>query len=244
MDSKRVLKTEISVTTVDDIAYFLIENTAKTVAVCNANTLVRAYRNLEIKQLIDSFDVKTPDGFPVAKSLKILMKNDQKRVDGYNIFHKTINYGLEKNVSHYFFGNNEHVVQSMINKLNNLYPGINIAGFYCPPLTETEKLTDNEYIKDLLKRDPDIVWVSLGFPKQENFIYNIKKMHQVRSNFVGVGAVFEWVAGTKVKAPEWLADFGLEWIFRLVQEPKRLFRRYLIDNFLFIIYFIRQYLGK
>lgn len=244
MDSKRVLKTEISVTTVDDIAYFLIENTAKTVAVCNANTLVRAYRNLEIEQLVDSFDVKTPDGFPVAKSLKILMKNDQKRVDGYNIFHKTINYGLEKNVSHYFFGNNEHVVQSMINKLNNLYPGINIAGFYCPPLTETEKLTDNEYIKDLLKSDPDIVWVSLGFPKQENFIYNIKKIHQVRSNFVGVGAVFEWVAGTKVKAPEWLADFGLEWIFRLVQEPKRLFRRYLIDNFLFIIYFIRQYLGK
>ena len=147
-------------------------------------------------------------------------------------------------MSHYFFGNNEHVVQSMINKLNNLYPGINIAGFYCPPLTETEKLTDNEYIKDLLKRDPDIVWVSLGFPKQENFIYNIKKIHQVRSNFVGVGAVFEWVAGTKVKAPEWLANFGLEWIFRLVQEPKRLFRRYLIDNFLFIIYFIRQYLGK
>ena len=96
MDSKRVLKTEISVTTVDDIAYFLIENTAKTVAVCNANTLVRAYRNLEIEQLVDSFDVKTPDGFPVAKSLKILMKNDQKRVDGYNIFHKTINYGLEK----------------------------------------------------------------------------------------------------------------------------------------------------
>ena len=205
---------------------------------------VRAYRNLEIEQLIDSFDVKTPDGFPVAKSLKILMKNDQKRVDGYNLFHKTINYGLEKNVSHYFFGNNEHVVQTMINKLNNLYPGINIAGFYCPPLTETEKLTDNEYIKDLLKRDPDIVWVSLGFPKQENFIYNIKKIHQVRSNFVGVGAVFEWVAGTKVKAPEWLADFGLEWIFRLVQEPKRLFRRYLIDNFLFIIYFIKQYLGK
>ena len=61
----------------------------------------------------------------------------------------------------------------MINKLNNLYPGINIAGFYCPPLL-TQKLTDNEYIKDLLKSDPDIVWVSLGFPKQENFIYNIK----------------------------------------------------------------------
>ena len=70
MLSKQVLKTEISVTTVDDVALFLCENISKTVAVCNANTLVRAYRNLEIKQLIDSFDVKTPDGFPVAKSLK------------------------------------------------------------------------------------------------------------------------------------------------------------------------------
>ncbi len=244
MLSKQVLKTEISVTTLDDVAFFLCENTSKTVAVCNANTLVRAYRNLEIKQLIDSFDVKTPDGFPVAKSLKILMKNNQKRVDGFNLFHKTIKHGLEKNISHYFFGNNEQIVFSMINKLKDLYPDINIAGFYCPPLIATERLTDNEYIKDLLEKDPDIIWVSLGFPKQENFIYNIKKIHQVRSNFVGVGAVFEWVAGTKVKAPEWLADFGLEWIFRLVQEPKRLYRRYLIDNFLFIIYFIKQYLGK
>ena len=216
---KRVLKTEISVTTVDDIAYFLIENTAKTVAVCNANTLVRAYRNLEIKQLVDSFDVKTPDGFPVAKSLKILMKNNQKRVDGFNLFHKTIKHGLEKNISHYFFGNNEQIVFSMINKLKDLYPGINIAGFYCPPLTETEKLTDNEYIKDLLKSDPDIVWVSLGFQNKKTLFITLK-MHQVRSNFVGVGAVFEWVAGTKVKAPEWLADFGLEWIFRLVRSKK------------------------
>ncbi len=96
MNSKQILKTEISITTVQDVAYFLCENTSKTVAVCNANTLVRAYRNLEIRQLIDSFDIKTPDGFPVAKSLKMLMKNDQKRVDGFNLFHKTINNGLEK----------------------------------------------------------------------------------------------------------------------------------------------------
>ena len=64
----------------------------------------------------------------------------------------------------------------------------------------------------------------------------------IKTNMIGVGAVFEWVAGTKIKAPEWLANIGLEWLIRLIQEPKRLFRRYLVDNFLFIIYFIKQYI--
>jgi len=172
------------------------------------------------------------------------LKNNQKRVDGFNIFHKTIEYGISKNVSHYFFGNNKNIVSAMIKELKILYPNINISGFYCPPMTSTEKLTDNEFVKDLVEKNPDIVWVSLGFPKQERFIKNIRSIYEIQSNFVGVGAVFEWVAGTKVKAPEWLANIGLEWIVRLIQEPQRLFKRYLIDNFLFIIYFSKQYLSK
>ena len=244
MDSKQVLKTEISVTRVEDVASFLCDNESKTVAICNANTLVRAYKSSELKNLINSFDIKAPDGFPVAKSIKILLKNNQKRVDGFNIFHKTIEYGISKNVSHYFFGNNKNIVSKMIKELKILYPNINISGFYCPPMTSTEKLTDNEFVKDLVEKNPDIVWVSLGFPKQERFIKNIRSIYEIQSNFVGVGAVFEWVAGTKVKAPEWLANIGLEWIVRLIQEPQRLFKRYLIDNFLFIIYFSKQYLSK
>ena len=244
MDSKQVLKTEISVTGVEDVASFLCDNESKTVAICNANTLVRAYKSSELKNLINSFDIKAPDGFPVAKSIKILLKNNQKRVDGFNIFHKTIEYGISKNVSHYFFGNNKNIVSTMIKELKILYPNINISGFYCPPMTSTEKLTDNEFVKDLVEKNPDIVWVSLGFPKQERFIKNIRSIYEIQSNFVGVGAVFEWVAGTKVKAPEWLANIGLEWIVRLIQEPQRLFKRYLIDNFLFIIYFSKQYLSK
>ncbi len=244
MDSKQVLNTEISVTKVEDVAYFLCNNKSKTVAICNANTLVRSYRNLEIRKIIDSFDIRAPDGFPVAKSIKILMKNDQKRVDGFNVFHKTIRYGISKNISHYFFGNNENIVTSMIKELEILYPNINIAGYFCPPMTTTENLTNNEFVRDMIEKNPDIVWVSLGFPKQEKFIKNMKSNSGIQSNFVGVGAVFEWVAGTKIKAPEWLANIGLEWILRLVQEPKRLFKRYLVDNFLFIIYFVKQYLSK
>ena len=244
MDSKQVLKTEISLTRVDDVANFLCDNKSKTVAICNSNTLVRAYRNSEVRKLIDSFDIKAPDGFPVAKSVKILMKNNQKRVDGFNVFHKTIEYGISRNISHYFFGNSENIVLSMIKELEMQYPDINISGFYCPPLTTPEKLTDQEFVGDLVGKNPDIVWVSLGFPKQEKFIKKIKSIHNIESNFVGVGAVFEWVAGSKIKAPEWLANIGLEWLLRLAQEPRRLFKRYLIDNFLFVIYFTKQYLRK
>ena len=95
-------------------------------------------------------------------------------------------------------------------------------------------------INDLIEKKPDIVWVSLGFPKQEEFIDLLLKKNDLNSNFAAVGAVFEWSAGTKVKAPEILANIGLEWIFRLVQEPRRLFKRYFVDNFLFIIYIIKQ----
>ena len=82
--------------------------------------------------------------------------------------------------------------------------------------------------------------MSLGFPKQEKVIRNFKNSDKFSSNLVGIGFAIEWVAGTKIKAPELLANIGLEWIFRLVQEPKRLYKRYLVDNSLFIIYFLKQ----
>ena len=94
------------------------------------------------------------------------------------------------------------------------------------------------------KSEPDIVWVSLGFPKQEMFIDLLQSKYSIQSNLVGIGGVFEWVAGTKVKAPEIIANLGLEWILRLIQEPKRLFKRYFIDNFLFLYLITKQFISK
>ena len=244
MNSALVLKTVITTTSVENVANYLKKEKGKTVAICNANTLVRSYHNSEIQKKINSFDIKAPDGFPVAKSSTILHKNDQERVDGFNVFHKTIQNGLEDGLTHYFYGNNIEVVDLMIKNLKILYPNIKITGFFCPPIKTYKELSEEKYVKDIIDKNADIVWVSLGFPKQEEFIYELKRKYEISSNFVGVGAVFEWVAKTKIKAPEWLANLGLEWVFRLVQEPKRLFRRYLVDNFLFIIYFIKQYLNK
>ena len=244
MNSVLILKTEITSTTVEFVSNYLRNEKSKIVAICNANTLVRSYRDSEIQKKINSFDIKAPDGFPVAKASKVLYKNNQKRVDGYKVFHETIKNGIDSNLSHYFFGSNEKVTTLMTNNLKKEYPKINISGYKCPPIKTYKELCEKEYIDDMIKKDPDVIWVSLGFPKQEEFILMLKSKYKINSNIVGIGAVFEWVAGTKIKAPEWVANIGFEWILRLIQEPKRLLRRYLIDNFLFIIYFVKQYLSK
>ena len=100
------------------------------------------------------------------------------------------------------------------------------------------------YKEEIVSINTDIIWVSLGFPKQELFIDILCNELDTSVNFVGVGAVFEWVAGTKKKAPEWIANMGFEWLVRFSQDPKRLYKRYLIDNTLFILYFLRQVLFR
>ena len=241
MKTTQVLKTDISETTISDVSKKLITSSKNRVAICNANTLVRSVKNIEIRNSINSFSIKTPDGFPVAKALSFLTKNKFLRVDGYKLFLQTISDGLEANTRHYFFGNNEKTTLEMIKNLKNKYPNINISGYICPENLSADDLA-SKYKDKFIKIDADIVWVSLGFPKQELFIEKIYNEINPDTNFVGIGGVFEWVAGTKVKAPEWLANIGLEWLFRLIQDPKRLYKRYLIDNTLFIVYFLRQVL--
>ena len=240
MDSVLILNTNINVTSVEEVTNLLQKRDAKTIAVCNTNTLVRSYKDIELQNKINAFDIKVPDGFPVAKASNILYKNEQKRVDGYNIFHKTLKKGLENNLSHYFFGSDELIIKKLKSELLKKYPNLIILGHTCPPYLNYKELVKSEYVNDLIEKKPDIVWVSLGFPKQEEFIDLLLKNNNLDSNFAAVGAVFEWSAGTKIKAPEILANIGLEWVFRLIQEPRRLFKRYFVDNFLFIIYIIKQ----
>ena len=239
MKTTKVLQTDISETTIREVSKILNTSTNQRVAICNANTLVRSAKNANIKNLINSFTIKTPDGFPVAKALSFLTKQKFSRVDGYKVFHQTIKDGLVNDKKHYFFGNNESTMLLMISKLIDMYPEIKITGHLCPEFMSSNEIVA-KYKDNIESIDADIVWVSLGFPKQEIFIDKLCNEVKVSTNFVGVGAVFEWVAGTKKKAPEWIANLGLEWFLRLLQDPKRLYKRYLIDNTLFILYFLRQ----
>jgi N-acetylglucosaminyldiphosphoundecaprenol N-acetyl-beta-D-mannosaminyltransferase len=244
MNTVKILKTYISETSVKEVSSLLNTKKSLKVAICNTNTVIRSYKSETLGEIINSFDIKTPDGFPIAKSSSIIYDNNQRRVDGYNVFLSTIREGLEKNTSHYFFGSDDYILKKVIQNLEKDFPLINIVGSLSPPVAEFNELTEEQYIQDIQNLNPDIVWVSLGFPKQEMFIELLQKKYRMESNFVGIGAVFEWVAGTKVKAPEFIANLGLEWLLRLVQEPRRLFKRYFIDNFLFLYLITKQYISK
>ena len=242
MKKVKILNTKINEITLNQTAEILTSSKSKTVAVCNANSLVRSYKDKEINSILNTFDLALPDGFPVAKASSMLYKNKQRRVDGFNIFNETIKKGLDNDTSHYFYGNSEEVILKLITKLETDYPEVNISGYNCPPIGNEGELSSSYYQELITNLNPDIVWVSLGFPKQEKVIENFSKTKKINSNLVGIGFAIEWVAGTKVKAPESLANIGLEWIFRLLQEPKRLYKRYLVDNSLFVIYFLKQIL--
>ena len=239
MKTTRVLQTNISETTTEEVTNILNTSSETRVAICNANTLVRCYKNSQLRDVVNNFTIKTPDGFPVAKALSFLSQQKFSRVDGYKVFLQTIEEGIITSKKHYFFGNNEKTTTLMIENLVKMFPKIIISGYHCPEFMTADELVFNS--KETLKEiDADIIWVSLGFPKQELFIDQLCNQIKPKANIVGVGAVFEWISGEKRKAPEWVANLGLEWFLRLIQDPKRLYKRYFIDNTLFILYFLRQ----
>ncbi len=239
MKTTKVLQTNISETDIYQVSEILNSSTKNRVAICNANTLVRSVRNIGIRNSINNFTIKAPDGFPVAKALSFLTKQKFSRVDGYKVFLQTIENGLDQGTKHYFFGNNDEITQLMIDQLIKRFPNVKITGYLCPKFMSANELVD-KYKDEIESINTDVIWVSLGFPKQELFIDALCNEIDTTANFVGIGAVFEWVAGTKKKAPEWVANLGFEWLLRLLQDPKRLYKRYLIDNTLFILYFLRQ----
>ena len=239
MKTTRVLQTNVTETNIDQVSKILNTSKKNRVAICNANTLVRSVRDLEIRNVVNNFTIKTPDGFPVAKALSFLTKHKFSRVDGYKVFLQTIENGLSRGTRHYFFGNNIEITQLMIEKLTQKFPDVKIDGYLCPEFLSADDLV-KKYKEDIESINSEIIWVSLGFPKQEIFIDTLSNEIDISANFVGIGAVFEWAAGTKKKAPEWIANLGLEWVLRLIQDPRRLYKRYLIDNTLFILYFLRQ----
>jgi len=243
MKTTKIFQTNITEITINELAEILTTTKGNLVAICNANTLVRCARDRHIRKVIENFTIKTADGFPVAKLLSIFSKKKHLRVDGYKVFMKTLEHGLESNTKHYFFGNDKDVVELMIKNIKNIYPNVNISGYLSPKYLEPEELV-KDYKNNFDNIEADIIWVSLGFPKQEVFINKLNNEKNLKYNFVGVGAVFEWVAGTKFKAPEIVANFGLEWILRLIQEPTRLFRRYAIDIPFFVFFFLKQLFGK
>lgn len=199
------------------------------VAVCNVHSVMASRRNPRLHDAIAQAGVATPDGMPLVWALNALEPGSHQRVDGYRLFHETIKAGIGRSTRHFLYGSTSDTLDELSGVLRTEYPGIEIAGILSPPFrtqTADEGLTDLAVIR---ASNSDVVWVGLGMPKQEIWM-NTAKSALPGISLVGVGAVFDWVAGNVPKAPDWMQRSGLEWLYRLAKEPRRLWRRYAWNN--------------
>ena len=210
------------------------------VCIAPVATLVDAKRNADYRRVINGAHMVTPDGMPVVWLARIKGCPEVSRTYGPDLMRFLC---AQEGIRHFFYGANEHVLQQLTHRLRIAQPKIQIAGTYAPGYTQDMRPEDPKVIQTINDSAADILWVALGSPKQDFWMAKHRAGLQVPV-LIGVGAAFDFLAGTKPQAPRWMQRLGLEWLFRLVCEPKRLWRRYLLGNMLFIGYAIKEIMGK
>lgn len=202
------------------------------ICVSNVHTTVMAYEDKQYRKIQNSGFMALPDGKPLSIVSKKRGFKCAERVTGPDLMEEIFSISEKYGYKHYFYGSTEETLKKLKNKLNEKYPGIKIEGMYSPPFRKLTKEEDEKIIASINKSCPDFIWVGLGAPKQEVWMYEHKYI--LNGVMVGVGAGFDYHAGNISRAPGWMQNLSLEWLYRLLQDPKRLFKRYLKTNLKFL----------
>ena len=228
-------------------AYMLLLNRVKSaqfpayITVNNVHTIVEGVRNKEYAKVINNAFLALPDGKPLSIIAKKKGEKNITRIFGPTFMKKTLEWGQNDNLKHFFFGSSKETLNKMIAVIQKRFSMVNIVGAISPPFRKFSDQENAEYIQQINSVGPDIIWVGLGAPKQEVWMYeNYKKLN--KGIMVGIGAGFDYLAGNTKHAPQWMKNMALEWLYRLIQEPRRLWKRYLVTNTLFIVYILLEIL--
>jgi N-acetylglucosaminyldiphosphoundecaprenol N-acetyl-beta-D-mannosaminyltransferase len=210
----------------ETINQWIVKNESNYVCVTPAHGVMECQRNPNLLDIFNSSGLTTPDGMAIVWLLKLNGFRNVSRVYGPDLMRAVCKHSSEKaNYRHFLYGGAPGVVQQLSEKLSEQYPNLNIVGTYTPPFRELTKTEDTEIINKINLSDADIVWVGISTPKQE--MWMASHLESLNSPvLIGVGAAFDFIAGTKREAPKWIQRFGMQWLFRLIMEPNRLWRRY------------------
>mgnify|MGYP000886956570 CR=1 FL=1 len=212
------------------------------VCICNAHSVVPASQDSSFRRIVVDSDMATPDGFPVAWLMRRLGQTRQERISGPDLMIKLCEQAALEKIAIYLLGSTEETLAKLELALVAQVPGLNISGVYSPPFRLTTAREDEALVARINQAEPGIVFVSLGCPKQERWMAEHSK--GIRGVLIGVGAAFDFHAGVVKRAPVWMRAYGLEWLHRLISEPRRLWRRYLFTNIAFVVGAVRQLLGR
>ena len=205
---------------------------SRVVCVCNVHSIVTAKNDPALRTAIDDADLATPDGMPLVWLLRQRGFFDQERINGPELMWRFLSVAETQGIRVFFYGSTVDTLQRLCSNLLAAFSNLQIVGSYSPPfraLTDKEK---NEEVERINACGAQVVFVGLGCPKQEAWMY--RNRGRINAVMIGVGAAFDFHAGTVKRAPVWIQNNGLEWLFRLMQEPNRLFFRYATTNSIFI----------
>lgn len=232
----KILNTNINVTNMDKtIQYIVLHLDAlrgNYICVSNVHTTVMSYNNERYRRIQNQAAMVLPDGKPLSVVSRLRGYKDAKKVSGPDLMPEIFGVSQLNGYRHFFYGATEETLNKLRLVLRKEYPNLQIVGMYAPPF-RAMTLDEDKYVIEMINQlKPDFVWVGLGAPKQE--IWMAEHKGKINGLMIGVGAGFDFLAGTTKRAPLWMQRCGLEWFFRLTQDPKRLWKRYLKTNIQFI----------
>lgn len=234
---KQILQSEVTCASfqevVADLCSLAMEKLSSYVCVANVHMLVEAYRDPLFLQIMQNAVVVTPDGKPLSLCMNWLYGTKQERISGFELMMTLLEQAQALGLSVFFYGSTEDVLTTMRQKIEQDFPQLKIVGMISPPFRPLSTEENEATIQEIQASQANLVFVSLGCPKQERWM----AAHQERLSAVmlGVGAAFSFYSGHLKRCPEWLQNCSLEWLFRLICEPKRLLKRYVYTNSLFIL---------
>jgi len=224
-----------------------IETKSKTyVCVAPVSTLVDCQKNADYKSVVNDAGMVTPDGMPVVWLGKASGSRIMERTYGPDLMLAVTQAGQAKGRRHFWYGGRSETLDLLEKSLKTKFPDLKLVGKYSPSMMSYAQKEAPDVIRMINDSKPDILWVGLGSPKQDFWMSLNRPLLDVPV-IIGVGAAFDFLSGQKPQAPRWMQRSGLEWLFRLACEPRRLWRRYLIGNLEFLYYLgrarIKQWSG-
>ncbi|NMM38853.1 MAG: WecB/TagA/CpsF family glycosyltransferase [Glaciimonas sp.] len=220
------------------IATWSAARESRYICLCNVHSVVTASQDPEFRTAIQEADLCAPDGAPVAWALRQLGFPSQQRINGPDLMWKYLHEASRLGQKVFFYGSTDATLARLRIILAVQFPDLIVVGTYSPPFRPLTPKEDRKEIDKINRSGASTIFVSLGCPKQEKWMFAHRS--QIHAVLIGVGAAFDYHAGTIKRAPLWMQRHGLEWLYRLGAEPRRLFRRYAITNTLFIIGFSKQ----
>jgi N-acetylglucosaminyldiphosphoundecaprenol N-acetyl-beta-D-mannosaminyltransferase len=241
-----VLRSLISVGTYQEFIHtiFSLVNDKVSSYVCFANVhmVMEGYNDNAFQKIINNASVVAPDGKPISLFITYFQKHKQERVCGMDLLPDLLREAELRNKSVYFLGGTQKLLNTLVLKTAKEFPALKISGTYSPPfrnLSEEENLITNQQIKTVA---PDLVFVSLGCPKQEKWM--AENRDTLGTCLLGVGQAFNVYAGVEKRLPVWMRNLSLEWVYRFYLEPKRLWKRYVFTNSHFLLLTVRHILTR